>query len=376
MGKPGAMSTDAAIPTQDLAAHHGPIAKELEAAALRVLAGGRYILGPEVAALEQELAAATGVAHAVGVSSGTDALLAALMALDVGHGDEVITTPFTFFATIGAIARLHAKPVLCDVEPDTFNLDPDRAAALVNPRTKAAITVHLFGRMARTAPLEAACTRAGATLIEDAAQAVGAVAGDGRRCGHVGRLTTLSFFPSKNLGGFGDGGAVLTPDAALAKKLRLLRAHGSEKKYHHELVGGNFRLDELQAALLRVKLPHLARWSAARRRVAARYREGLAGTPLGLPPDEPGCVWNQYVVRVPGGRRDALAEHLKARNIATAVYYPEPLHTQPCFAKLGYRAGDFPVAERACGEVLALPMYPELADAQIARVCDAVRTFM
>lgn len=366
------------IATQDLEAHHKTIKTDLEAAAARVIASGHFILGPEVAALEKEAAAALGVAQAIGMSSGTDAILALLMALDIGRGDEVVTTPFSFFATIGAIARVGARAVLADVEEATMNLDPDAAAGKIGPRTKAVLTVHLFGRVARTAPLEAACAQAKLPLLEDAAQAIGARADGsaiGRRVGTLGAAAALSFFPSKNLGGLGDGGMVLTGDAGLDDKLRVVRAHGARRKYHHETVGGNFRLDELQAAFLRVKLPHLPRWSALRRVVANAYRKGLADGPVGVPPDDPGCVWNQFVVRVSDGKRDALARRLADDGIATAVYYPEPLHLQPCFADLGYQAGAFPIAERACREALALPIYPELALESVERVCEKIRVF-
>jgi dTDP-4-amino-4,6-dideoxygalactose transaminase len=367
-----------AIPWQNLEAHHQPLLHELEAALLRVLHSGKYISGAEVAAFEKEAAAALGVGHAVGVSSGTDALLAVLMALGIAPGDEVVTTPFSFFATAGAIVRLGAVPVFADIDPATMNLDPDAAVARVGRKTRAVLTVHLFGRVARTSSLEEVCSSAGIPLVEDAAQAIGAC-GDGsrwgRRVGTLGHAAALSFFPSKNLGGFGDGGMVITNDAALAERLRLLRAHGARPKHHHQLVGGNFRLDELQAALLRVKLPHLFYWSEQRRHIAGRYRAGLADLPLTLPPEDPGCVWNQYVVRVPDGRRDQLIHHLTARKIASAVYYAEPLHSQPCFSHLGYRPGQFPHAERACAESLALPIYPELSEAAQDRVCEVVRSF-
>ncbi len=366
------------VPGQDLEAHHKMIRKDLEAAAIRVIASGRYILGPEVAAFEEEAAAALGVAHAIGVSSGTDALLVLLMALDVGPGDEVVTTPFSFFATAGAIARLGARPVFADIEPDTMNLDPAAAAARIGPRTKVVMTVHLFGRVARTAGLVEACAAAGVPLIEDAAQAIGARGGGsatGARVGTLGTGAALSFFPSKNLGGFGDAGMVMVNDPALDRKVRVLRAHGAAAKYHHLMVGGNFRIDEMQAALLRVKLPHLSRWSALRRMAANRYRKALADLPVGVPPDDPGCVWNQFVIRVDGGRRDPLAAALAADGIATAVYYPEPLSLQPCFAGLGHKPGDFPQAERACAEALALPIYPELAAESIDAACGSIARF-
>ena len=366
---------DADLTMTDLAAEHAPLAAALEAAAARVLRSGRFILGDEVAAFEREVAATVGVPHAVGVSSGTDALLALLMAAGVGAGDEVVTTPYSFFATAEAIVRVGARPVFADVEAESWNLDPAAAVARLGPRTRAVVVVHLFGRLARTRPLEAACAAAGVPIFEDAAQAIGATDDQGRGAGAVGAGAALSFFPSKNLGGFGDGGMVLSRDPATAARIRRLRAHGADGKNHHVAIGGNFRLDELQAALLRVKLPHVGRWTAARRRVAAAYRAALADTPLALPPEDAGAVWNQLVVGVPDGRRDALGAYLASAGIATAVYYPEPLHLQPALRALGHRQGEFPVAERACRETLALPMHAGLAPAQVARVAEAVRRF-
>jgi dTDP-4-amino-4,6-dideoxygalactose transaminase len=368
-----------AIPTQDLLAHHGPLLAELNAAALRVIASGRYILGAENEGLEKEAAAALGVPHAVAVSSGTDALLVLLMALGIGRGDEVVTTPFTFFATAGAVARLGAVPVFADIEPDTFNLDPKKAAAAISPRTRAVMTVDLFGRVARTEGLREACAAQGIPLLEDAAQSIGARAGaGGPAVGEGVRAATLSFFPAKNLGGLGDGGMVITHDLALAKTMRLLRVHGSERRYYHALVGGNFRLDELQCALLRVKLPHLQRWAELRRSVAARYRDRLADAPGGirLPPEDAGCVWNQFVIRVPDGRRDHLMQHLSNKGIGCAVYYPVPLHRQECFKDLGYAEGDLPIAERACAEALALPIYPEIPAAHVDTVAEEIHAFL
>jgi dTDP-4-amino-4,6-dideoxygalactose transaminase len=366
-----------AVPTQDLHAHHAPLLDELNAAALRVIASGRYILGRENEGLEQEAAAACGVSEAVAVSSGTDALLVLLMALGIRPGDEVVTTPFTFFATAGAIARLGAVPVFADIESDTLNLDPRKAGALVGPRTRAVLTVHLFGRVARTEGLDEVCTQRGIPLLEDAAQAIGARLGaDGPRVGKLGLAATLSFFPAKNLGCLGDGGMVLTDDAALAKAVRSLRVHGAERKYHHRVVGGNFRLDEIQCAFLRVKLPHLQRWTELRRSVADRYRRNLGDVAaVVLPPEDPGSVWNQFVIRVPG-RRDGLMKHLADKGIGSAVYYPVPLHLQQCFAGLGHHAGDFPVSERACEEVLALPIYPEMPAAQVDTVSEEIRAFV
>jgi len=352
------------VPLLDLAAQNAPLREAFLAAMAKVVDHGLFIMGPEVATLERELAAHLGVQAVVGMSSGTDALLAALMALEVGAGDEVVTTPFSFFATAGAIVRLGAKPVFADIEEESFNLDPAAAAAACTSRTRAVITVHLFGRTATHPDVRV-------PVVEDAAQSIGA----GKLRGRVG---CLSFFPSKNLGGFGDGGACTTDDVALAEKLRLLRVHGAKPKYVHQLVGGNFRLDTLQAAVLAVKLPHLEGWTAARRRNAERYRAIFAATPglpaeLRLPADAPGHVYNQFVVRAP--RRDALREHLTAAGIGTEVYYPLPFHLQPCFTGLGLREGAFPRAEAAAREAVALPIYGELSEAMQAHVVEQIAAF-
>jgi dTDP-4-amino-4,6-dideoxygalactose transaminase len=366
------------VPTSDLAAEHAPLLAELEAAARRVIRSNRFILGPEVAAFERELAAAHGVARAVAVSSGSDALIALLMAHGVGPGDEVLTTPFSFFASVEAIVRVGAHPLFADVEGDTLNLDPDDALRRIGPHTKAVLVVHLFGRAARTEALEAHCARQGIPLLEDAAQAIGSrqgVAGRRRPVGAIGRAGALSFYPSKNLGGFGDGGAIVTDDEALADRIALLRTHGASERFHHVAIGGNFRMDELQAALLRVKLPHLPAWTERRRRIAARYQERLASLPMRLPPADRGCVWNQYVVRVSDGQRDRLSTHLRGAGIETSIYYPVPLHLQPALAALGGRPGQFPRAEKAAEEVLGLPIYPELSDETVDRVCGALHAF-
>ena len=336
----------------------------------------QFILGPAVASFEQQLAEYAGTAHAVGVSSGTDALLIALMALGIGPGDEVITTPFTFFATAGVISRLGARPVFADIEPDSFNLDPDRAKAAITDRTAAVIPVHLFGRICALDgwPVD------GPTIVEDAAQSLGAGRG-GKSVGQYGALACVSFFPSKNLGGFGDGGAILARDGDLAERVRCLRVHGAKPKYHHHIVGGNCRLDALQAGVLEVKLPLLDGWIRDRRTNAARYNamlaeSGLVERGLVVPPPVPKDVehvYNQYVIRAE--RRDALAAHLAERGIASMVYYPKSLHQQPCFAQLGYGSGDFPESERACEEVLALPIYPELSVDQQREVVDGIRAF-
>ncbi|HVV81869.1 MAG TPA: DegT/DnrJ/EryC1/StrS family aminotransferase [Kofleriaceae bacterium] len=335
----------------------------VDQAVARVLDSGVFIGGPEVEGLERELAAALGVRHVVGVSSGTDALLVVAMALGWGPGDEVVTTPLSFFATVGAILRLGARPVFADVD-ERLLLDPQAAAAAVTPHTRAVLPVHLFGLRASPAPVAV-------PIVEDAAQAIGS--GPPR-----GLAATLSFFPTKNLGALGDGGAVLTDDDALAARLALLRRHGAEARYHHVAVGGNFRLDALQAAVLRAKLPHLAAWTEARRAHAARYRRlfasaGLAGAELTLPPDEPGHVYHQFVVRA--AARDRLRAHLTAAGIGSEVYYPSPLHLQPVLAALGYRAGACPRAEAACSDVLALPIHPALTDGAIEQVVAAVKAF-
>jgi dTDP-4-amino-4,6-dideoxygalactose transaminase len=366
------------VPLLDLQAQYAPLREDLLAAITRVCDSQRFILGPEVEAFEAEVAAAIGVEHAVGVSSGTDALLAAMMAVGVGPGDEVVTSTYSFFATAGCVSRLGARPVLVDIDPATYNLDASAVAAAVTPRTKAIVPVHLFGQSADLDPLLEAARSVGARVIEDACQAIGARYKD-RPVGAIGDLGCFSFFPSKNLGGFGDGGLVTTNDPELARRVRVLRAHGSQVKYHHEQIGGNFRLDALQAAVLRVKLPHLPAWARGRRRNAERYRALFrAADPTGrvrLPVEAPDAthVYNQFAIRVP--RRDEVRAFLEANGIGTEVYYPIPFHLQPCFAPLGYPAGAFPEAEAAAAESLALPIYAELTDDQLRCVVDAVMGF-
>ena len=363
------------IPLLDLEAQNGPLLPEIRAAIDRVVTSQQFILGPEVDALEREIEATLGLPHAIGVSSGTDALLVALMALGIGPGDEVITTPFSFFATAGCIARVGAKPIFVDVDPDSFEIEPDAVSAAVGERTAAVLPVHLFGQPADVESMRSL----GLPIIEDAAQAIGARSG-GRPVGALGTVGCFSFFPSKNLGAFGDAGLVTTTDPSLAEKIRVLRAHGAEPKYFHALIGGNFRLDAIQAAVLRVKLPHLAQWERARRDNAALYDELFAAAGLDPASFRPPSrvrehhVVNQYVVRSP--RRDALREHLASRGIGTAIYYPRPLHLQACFEHLGHREGDFPEAERACREALALPIFPELGEARVRRVAEAVVSFL
>jgi dTDP-4-amino-4,6-dideoxygalactose transaminase len=366
------------VPLLDLTAQYAPIRDDVLAAIARVCDSQRFIMGPEVEGLERELAAMLEVKEAIGVSSGTDALLVAMMALGIGPGDEVIVPTYSFFATAGCVTRLGATPVFVDIDPVTYNADPRAIAAAIGPRTKAVIPVHLYGQSADMDPILAAAAKAGVAVIEDAAQAIGSRY-KGRAAGGLGTLGCFSFFPSKNLGAFGDGGLVTTNDPALAREVRLLRNHGAEPKYFHKVVGGNFRLDALQAAVLRVKAPRLAAWTEARRRNARRYRE-LFGelVPPGsviLPAEAPGCyhIYNQFVIRL--AERDALRAHLDAVGVGTEIYYPVPFHVQECFAPLGYRPGAFPHAERAAAETLALPIYGELTGDQQQHVVASIAAF-
>ncbi len=361
------MTVHTTVPLLDLEAQYRPIRDEVLAAVVRVCDSQRFIQGPEVEALERELADALGVAEAIGVSSGTDALLVAMMALGIGAGDEVITSTYSFFATAGCIARLGAIPRLVDIDPQTYNLSPAAVRSALTARTKAIVPVHLYGLCADMDPLLAIAAEANVPIVEDACQAIGATY-MGRQAGSMGAAGCFSFFPSKNLGAFGDGGLVTTQDAALAREIRRLRNHGSETKYYHQRIGGNFRLDALQAAVLRVKLPHLASWTAMRRENAARYRR-LVGDLLGhaaivLPVEPSGSfhIYNQFVIRVP--ERDRVRAFLTDHGIGTEVYYPVPFHLQECFASLGYRRGEFPAAESAAASTLAVPIYGELTAAQ------------
>jgi dTDP-4-amino-4,6-dideoxygalactose transaminase len=365
------------VPLLDLHAQYSPIRSALLDAVTRVCDSQRFIGGPEVEGLERELAADLETPHAIGMSSGTDALVASLMAFNIGPGDEVITPTYSFFATAGAVARLGATPVLVDSEADTVNLNPAATIAAITSKTKAIIPVHLFGQAAELAPIVAAADAKCIAVIEDAAQAIGCQY-QGKPVGNWGAVGCFSFFPSKNLGGFGDGGLVTSTNAALAHRLKLIRNHGMEPKYYHHLVGANFRIDALQAAVLRVKLPHLSAWSEARRTNAGRYRALFADaglTEVTLPFEAPdrNHIYNQFVIRVPN--RDGLRAHLDAAGIGTEVYYPVPFHLQECFTGLGYKAGAFPVAEAAAQSSLALPIYPELTEAQQAAVVAAIRTF-
>lgn len=371
------------VPLLDVNAQNLPLEAELTAAFTKVLRSGQFILGPEVAALEQETAALVGAQHGIGVSSGTDAILLALMALGIGPGDEVLVPTFTFFATAGCVARVGATPVFVDAREADFNLDVEKAAAKITPRTKAIIPVHLFGQSADMDAVMALAQEHNLFVIEDGAQAIGARYQD-RPVGSIGHFGTYSFFPSKNLGGFGDGGLLVTSDDALAEKARLLRSHGSKPKYYHKLVGGNFRLDPLQAALLRVKLPHYATYTKQRQGNAAYYTEKLSALPAAsdaflLPDPLPGNdhIWNQYTLRVPGdGRRDALKKHLAEEGIGSEIYYPVTMDQQECFAYTPdtVRAG-CDTAHRLASEALSIPIFPELTREQQELVVSALGEF-
>jgi len=365
------------VPLLDLRAQHATIKDEVVPAMMRVVDDQLFILGQPVEQLEHAVAALSRTKYAIGCANGTDAILLALRALDIGRGDEVVTTPFTFFATAGTVHNVGATPVFVDIEADTFNISPDAVAAAIGPKTKAVIPVDLFGQMAALERVEAAAR--GIPIIEDAAQSIGAqrrIGGQSVMAGERATIGTLSFFPSKNLGAYGDGGMMLTQDERLATRLNRLRVHGGAKTYYHDEVGYNSRLDALQAAVLHAKLPHLEAWSAKRRANAAYYDAAFADlADVKRPHIEP-CnvsIFNQYTLRV--ARRDDLQSFLKGRGIGTAIYYPLPLHLQPCFAYLGYKAGSCPEAERAAGEVLSLPIYPELTQAQLDEVIGAVRAF-
>jgi dTDP-4-amino-4,6-dideoxygalactose transaminase len=382
------------VPLLDLKAQFAQIRSEVMPIIEQVCESQRFILGEHVQALEAEGARYCAASAGIGVSSGTDALLLAMMALGIGAGDEIITTPFTFFATAGTIARLGARPVFCDIDPQTFNLSPAavgtfldtqcalRDGVLVNKRTggriKGLMPVHLYGQSADMDPLMALAKGHGLKVIEDAAQAIGTEYKKGVRVGSIGDIGCFSFFPSKNLGAFGDAGLNTTNDAELAESMRVLRVHGGKPKYFHSVIGGNFRIDELQAAVLRVKLRYLDEWTAGRQRNARFYDGAFAASLKGkvtTPHVVPGCrhIFNQYVIRV--AQRDALRDHLAQRNVGTEVYYPVPLHLQKCFDYLGYKPGDFPESERAAHETLALPIYPELSQEQLSQVVTSIDEF-
>jgi dTDP-4-amino-4,6-dideoxygalactose transaminase len=384
------------VPLLDLKPQYQALKAEIDAALLEVCASQGFILGPAVRALEAKVAEYSQCRYGIGVSSGTDALLVALMALEIGTGDEVITTPYTFFATGGTIARVGARPVFVDIDADSFNISPraverfiddhcePRGGFLVNRdtggRVAAIMPVHLYGQVADMEPLLAVAKRHGLRIIEDAAQAIGAEDASGRRAGSIGDVGCLSFFPTKNLGAFGDAGMCVTNDPALAERLEVLRVHGGKPKYYHAFIGGNFRIDELQAAVLGVKLPHLDAWTSARQRTARIYDEAFAAAGLGVKvvtPPAPAAgarhIYNQYVIRV--RHRDALRQHLSAAGVGTEIYYPVPLHRQECFAYLGHGTGEFPESGRAAAETVALPIFPELVAAQLEYVVDSIAAF-
>jgi dTDP-4-amino-4,6-dideoxygalactose transaminase len=368
------------VPLLDLKAQYRAIKADVDAAIAEVLESQHFILGPKVEQCETAIAKYCGCSHGVGVSSGSDALLACLMAENIGSGDEVITTPYTFFATVGAIARLGATPVFVDIDPTTYNIDTSSIAAKVTPRTRAIIPVHLYGQMADMDTIMRIAEGHKLVVIEDAAQAIGAEY-KGRRAGSIGDYGCVSFFPSKNLGAFGDGGMIVTNDPQRAGRLAVLRAHGSKPKYHHKIIGGNFRLDAIQAAVVSAKLPHLDEWTAARQRNAARYDQlfraaGLvASGHVVLPVAAMGRhIFNQYVIRV--ADRDALQANLKAKGVGTEVYYPVPMHLQECFAYLGDGLGAFPESERAAKETVALPVHPELTEEQARYVVDCIGAYV
>jgi dTDP-4-amino-4,6-dideoxygalactose transaminase len=370
------------VPLLDLKAQHATIRDDVVAAVMKIVDAQTFILGDAVVALEREVAALSHTKFAIGCANGTDALLLAMRALDIGRGDEVITTPFTFFATAGTIHNVGATPVFVDIEPKTFNIRPDGVAAARTSKSKAVIPVDLFGQMA---PIEdVALAAPGLAVIEDAAQSIGAqrsVDGESRMAGEIPTIGTFSFFPSKNLGGYGDGGMIVTQNVQIAERLKRLRVHGGAKQYFHDEVGYNSRLDALQAAVLSAKLPHLAGWSAKRRENAAYYGSALAElahagaltTPYVAPENE--SIFNQYTLRIADGKRDALQAFLKAKGIGTSIYYPLPLHLQPCFAYLGYREGQCPESELAAREVLSIPIYPELTRQQLDEVVAGISAF-
>jgi dTDP-4-amino-4,6-dideoxygalactose transaminase len=368
--------TITSVPLLDLQAQYEPIKNEVLAAITQVFHSKQFIQGPKVVELETMIADYCKAKHAIGVSSGTDALIVSLMAMGIGQGDEVITTPFTFFATAGSIHRVGAKPVFVDIDPQTFNLDANQIESKITPNTKAIMPVHLFGQMADMEQIMAIAKAHNLMVIEDAAQALGAkqrVNGEWHSAGTLGDVGCFSFFPSKNLGCCGDGGVVTTNNDALAEKIRLFRTHGAKQKYYHEFVGGNFRLDPLQAAVLTVKLPRLNQQHEGRRLHADLYNSALKNIKTPEEAHNNWMIYNQYTLRTP--RRDAFMDHLNGCNIGNAIYYPLPLHMQDCFAYLGYSAGDFPHSELAATEVISIPVYSELTSEQLTYVIDNVLQF-
>ena len=362
------------VPFLNLAAQYASLKDELLPAVEKALAGAHYILGPNVTAFEQEVAAYTGARFGIGVNSGSDALTLALRVLGIGPGDEVITTPFTYIAPAESIHQMGARIVFADVDPRTFIIDPKEVARKISPRTRAIIPVHLFGQAAPLDELKALAEPRGIQIVEDCAQAIGA-SYRGMPVGGIGRLGCFSFYPTKNLGADGDGGMIVTNDEALAKRLKMLRVHGIERRYFHDLHGYNSRLDDLQAAILRVKLPHLNAWNARRAAIAARYSAGLAGLPVELPVTAPGNSHIYHVYAILSDRRDELHQFLADRGAPVLIYYPRPLHLQKVYEDLGHREGDFPVSESLSRRILPLPMYPELTDEQVDYVVAQVKEF-
>jgi dTDP-4-amino-4,6-dideoxygalactose transaminase len=365
---------DRDVPYLDLLAQMRPLRAEIDAAIARTLENCSFCLGPDVAQFEKDFAHFCSARHAVGFNSGTSALHVAMLLLGVGPGDEVITTPFTFVATSWAISYVGARPVYVDIDDATFNLDPAQVERAITPRTKAILPVHLYGHPCDLDPLLEICQRRNLKLVEDAAQAHGARY-RGRVVGTFGPISVFSFYPGKNLGAYGEGGALVTNDPAFATRARSLREHGSTVRYYHDEIGYNYRMEGIQGAVLGVKMKHLAKWTSDRRRIAHRYHELLAGTPLQLPreADQTESAYHLYVVRHP--RRDELKKHLEANRIGCGLHYPLPLHLQKCYASLGYKAGDFPKAEKAARECLSLPIYPELTELQVERVAAAIKQF-
>ena len=372
---------ETAVPQLDIARQNAALREEIRAAIDSVCDSGRFIHGPPCQQFEEAMASYCGTRYAVGCASGSDALRLALMAQGVGRGDEVLLPSFTFFATAGAVWHVGAKPVFVDIDPATFNIDPTHAESVLTERTKAIIPVHLFGQCANMTAVTTMADKYGLSVIEDAAQAIGAEH-ESHRAGSMGEVGCFSFYPSKNLGGFGDGGVLTTNDSKFAETLRVLRDHGQQPRYIHSIVGINSRLDSIQAAVLHVKISYLESWTASRQARASAYgrsfRDRGLDRVLTLPTASPSHrhVWNQYTIRVPDGRRDDLKHHLDAAQIGTAVYYPQPLHLQECFSSLGYVEGSLPETERAASEVLSLPIFPELTDAEQQRVVGEISTFL
>jgi len=373
------MKNNIVVPLLDLKAQYDTIRTKIEPVIKEIVESQYFILGPKVKELEEKVAEYSETKYGIGVSSGTDALLIALMALDINEGDEVITTPYSFFATAGVIARLGAKPVFVDIEPDYFNIDPLKIEKAISPKTKAIIPVHLYGQTADMNPIMEIAKKHKLYVIEDAAQAIGSKYHDGRKAGSIGHMGCFSFFPSKNLGGFGDAGMVVTSDSDLAEKLIQLRVHGSAPKYYHKIIGGNFRIDALQAAVLSVKLDYLDKWTTGRQKNAENYNQLFMNAKLDSIIKLPKIninyhhIFNQYILRVP--KRDELLKFLQSNNIGCEIYYPLSLSNQECFSYLGYNEGDFPESEKASKETLAIPIYPELSSEQQQYIVDKIKEF-